>query len=279
MTNYIMTNKLSQKIVIFFVLVCCGGMVKAHEFWLEPEKYQLLLEDSIVLSLKVGQNFKGESLIYNPSNFLTFQTSAIINGDLKTRAVKSRLGDIPAMKQKAQAAGLNIIAYVSSANSLTYDKAEKFTDFLKNEGLDWVLAAHKKRKLPAQGFNEVFHRYAKALIAVGEGKGKDVRLALPFEWVLLDNPYTTQGEIKAQLLFSGKPFSNAATTLFIRQKDKLVKSYLKTNEQGIVSIPRDVFGVYLLNAVHMIEATHEMEMESEAVWESLWASTTFGVSQ
>jgi len=269
-------HKLS--LILFLMILLNSTSVMAHEFWLEPVDYQRELQQDLAVNLKVGQNFKGEPQIYNPSDFIKFQLTEFIDKAATTHAIKSRLGDIPALRKKSEREGLKIVSYISNANLLTYNKAEKFTAFLKNEGLDWVLAAHKKRKLPEKGFKEVFHRYAKTLIAVGRGRGEDIELGLPFEWVLEKNPYTDKDNLQARLLWEGKAFPNTTVTLFIRQQDTLIQKHLMTDKHGVVTIPTDQHGIFLLNAVHMIEASDDTEREIGAVWESLWASTTFEIT-
>ena len=276
MSNNMNGHKLS--LILFLLVLFNSASINAHEFWLEPVDYKIDLPQTLKVNIKVGQNFKGNPHIYNPSSFIKFQWTEFVNKKAQTYAVKSRLGDIPALHEKLENDGLKIVSYVSNGSDLTYKKAEKFTSFLKKEGLDWVLEAHKKRKLPDKGFKEVFRRYVKTLVAVGKGEGEDIALGLSFEWVLEDNPYTHKGDLKARLLWEGKVFPNTTATLFIRQKNRLIQKRLMTDEQGVVTIPTDEHGVFLLNAVHMIESSDDVERETGAVWESLWASTTFEIT-
>ncbi len=279
MSNKIKRHKLSLRLYLSACLLALCGSAMAHEFWLEPVRYHVNKNDEIAVNIKVGKNFKGEPQIYNPSDFIKFQYTTTVDSISKTYAVKSRLGDMPAFKTKPISSGLKLVSYISTRRVINYKTAEKFKHFIKKEGIDWVLAAHAKRKLPEKGFKEVFYRYAKTLLAVGKGEGTDKVLSFPFEWVMLDNPYTHKNKdsLKAQLLWQGKVFPHAVVSLFIRQKDKLLQQYLKTDEKGIVKVPTGEQGVYLLNAVHMLEASDDTERETGAVWESLWASSTFEI--
>ena len=276
MSNKISRHKLS--LILFLIALLSSSLLRAHEFWLEPVHYRVSLGDEMAVNIKVGQNFKGEMQIYNPSDFIKFQISRAVEGKEQLQAIKSRLGDMPAFKKKSEAVGLKLISYVSNANLLTYQTADIFVNFLKKEGLEWVLEAHKKRKLPASGFKEVFHRYAKTLLAVGKGNGTDRILGFPLEWVLESNPYTEKGILKARLYWNKKPFSNAVATLFIKQENTVSRQSLTTDGQGVVIIPTDHQGTYLLNAVQMIEASDDTERDTAAAWESLWASTTFEIT-
>ena len=57
---------------VFSFLIACFAQASAHEFWIEPTKYQL--DDNIINAhLRVGQEFQGMALMYNPQDFKTFK--------------------------------------------------------------------------------------------------------------------------------------------------------------------------------------------------------------
>ena len=183
---------------------------------------------------------------------------------------------MPAISELVEKEGLAILSAVTTPSTVTYETWEKFSNFIKSKELDWVFYAHKKRNLPEENFAESYRRYAKSLIKVGHGKGNDRALGLLFEWVLITNPYTSkEGAIKAQLLWQGKPHTNAHVSIFNRIGDELIKSHLTTDSQGRVEIPRAKGGKFLINAVQMLEATKEMTKDNGAVWDSRWASITY----
>ena len=69
----------------------------AHEFWIEPSQYQLN-DLSIKAHLRVGQQFQGMVLMYNPKGFKTFKILSGIKN--KKEKIKGILGDVPAIKTK-----------------------------------------------------------------------------------------------------------------------------------------------------------------------------------
>jgi uncharacterized GH25 family protein len=190
--------------------------------------------------------------------------------------VNSRIGDNPAISEIVPNSGLHVLSYVSTGSEVTYSDPQKFEHFLNNEGIEWVKAAHEKRGLPTQGFTEAYQRFAKSLVKVGDGTGEDRALGLEFELVVETNPYTERdSDLVVSLLWRGKPFPQAQVTVFRRHDGDVSKTRFTTNAQGRVRIPRPVgSGVYLLNAVHMIEPPPN---DDGLVWKSLWASTTFEV--
>lgn len=268
---------LKQKPVNFLLLlIClCSFNAKAHEMWIEPVKYQVAKNDTIYAHEKVGQNFKGNQYSYLSSSYEKLDIT--INN--KTRPVKSRIGDIPAIHEVAEEEGLVILSAVSSVSDISYETWKKFESFINSKDLDWVLIKHKERGLPSKGFTEAYQRFPKALVKVGSGKGQDKVLGMRLEWVAETNPYTTpqtkNGVIKARLLWEGKPLKFAHVGVFNKFEDQFIRTNLSTDDNGVVEIPQANGGEFLINAVQMIKPSKKVRDETGAVWESLWASLTY----
>jgi hypothetical protein len=261
-----------RSIVVFIISVAVSQYCLAHEYWLQPEKFQLQTEDSISADIRVGQHFKGDTYAYLPTEIET----AEIHLANTSKPIKGRFGDIPAINTAPLGDGLNILTVASSPFQLTYNSAEKFRDFLKYDGIEWVQKEHEKRGLAETGFIEAYRRHAKTLIKVGNGLGSDRRTGLEFEWVMLTNPYTNKvDKISAQLWWRDKVFANAAFRVFMIKDGKVSESAYVTDANGVASFPRIADTIYMINAVHMILPANELVVKMKAVWESRWASVTF----
>lgn len=246
--------------------------VAAHEFWLEPLSFKVEQGANIQAHIKVGQGLEGDTYAFFPASFERFDL--MVND--ATGVIKNRFAQKPAIDQPAEANGLHVLTYQSRPSSLRYEKRAIFEKFLKTEGIEWVLEAHEKRGLPSLDFTELYKRFAKTLIQVGEGGGVDKLMGLPFEWVVLTNPYTDdlkEKVVSAQLFHEGKPFPDSSVNVFARQRDVVKQVQLKTDKQGKVDISVADGGIFLVNAVHMIQP----DDSTGAAWMSLWASTTFAV--
>ena len=260
------------------LMLLSSASVNAHEMWIEPVNYSLKLGDKILANEIVGQDFKGNKYAYLDSSFDKLDITV---GD-KTYAIKSRLGDLPAIQENSSTEGLHIITAETPHSELVYETPEKFANFLRADGLEWVFEAHKKRGLPEKGFKEIYRRSPKSLIKVGHGKGQDKAFGLPLEWVVETNPYTSQGDIKAQLLWQGNPATNMHVNVFNRpkrtsSKSELIKTTLRTDVNGRVEIPRANGGLFLINSVKMIRPDAKIAEKTEAVWESIWGSLTYEI--
>lgn len=270
-------------LIITLLMLSFPVITQAHEFWIEPTSYHIDKGEPIIARLKVGQNLVGTPQVYLPKRFKAFNITSPDN----TQAVLSRMGNDPAVNQSSTTEGLNILSYVSKDSTVTYDNAATFQSFLKKEGIEWVLATHKKRGLPDQGFTEAFQRFAKSLVQVSQQHGEnskdntdnDRALGLRFELIAENNPYTTQQAIPIRLLWENKPFADAQINVFRRHDNQLTKTQLHTDSDGRALLEHQP-GDYLLNAVHMIDPTLDNNTEEttpSAVWKSLWASLTFQI--
>ena len=71
---------------------------KAHEFWIWPEKWRVQSGQDTSISLKIGERFKGLSLIYFPQEIEQFDHIS----PNKITPIQGRLGDMPAGKKSGQ---------------------------------------------------------------------------------------------------------------------------------------------------------------------------------
>jgi hypothetical protein len=263
------TRALPRLLVLLLALLVLPA--SAHEYWLAPLDFSIRPDQPVQADIRIGQHFKGDTFVYRPS-----QVEALLlrRGD-EVVPVSPKLGDLPAISSTPIGEGLNILTLSSNLFSVTYYEEDKFPDFLRYEGLEWALAEHQQRKLPDTHFTEAYRRHAKALIRVGDGQGDDRRTGLDFEWVMLNNPYTSGGELLAQLWWRDQPAADTQCRLFVRRGEQIDEHVLRTDAEGRVTLPRVPGGSYLLNAVRLMIPDAAATAETQAVWESRWASLTF----
>ena len=249
---------------------------QAHEFWIQPHKYQLDTSENLVADIRVGMDFSGNALAYIPSNTNEFN----ITGSAGTRPVEGRLGDSPAVNITSEGEGLQIINLFSTSSMLTWDDYEKFEEFARLHGLDWILASHEMRGLPNTGFKEAYTRFVKSLVSVGDGGGQDRYLGMFFELVAGANPYTDDisAGMPISVLYKGVPLPNMQVDVFYRDvDDALTRLSVETNARGTALIPNLGAGEYMVNSVHMM-IPFEADIErTGVVWHSLWGSITYQI--
>lgn len=279
-----------SRLVALPALCLTAGLVSkqpalAHEFWIEPEKYQVETGDTLRAGLRNGEMFKGARLPYLDARIRRFETSL---GDRVT-PYEGRMGDMPAMVLEAEQPGLLVVLHETTPDLITYDSWEKFAAFAQAQGLFDAQEQHQARGLPSSGFGEYYTRHSKLLVAVGDGAGSDRAFDLEIEFVALQNPYDlllpedgSAANLQAQLLYQGQARPLAQVELFERStedsKEARVQRHLFTTDvQGMVHIPVRSGRRYLLNSVVLRPYTAPIGQTPEAVWESLWASMVFAI--
>lgn len=176
--------------------------------------------------------------------------------------------------------GLMVVIYESKDSTLSYKDWDKFAKFISHKSLGPIEQLHEGRGLPKTNFKESYRRYSKALLGIGTGQGEDRAFGLETEFVLLENPYAgnTATGIPVLLLYQNKPRINAQIEVFQRDMSgKVTVNYQQTDENGKAVINVLPAHDYLLDAVILRKPHSIIEQTSGAIWESLWAATTFSV--
>ncbi|GGX62469.1 hypothetical protein GCM10007385_34500 [Tateyamaria omphalii] len=246
----------------------------AHEFWIEPEQYQVPSSGQIVARLKNGEAFEGVNLAYFERRIARFD---VVVGDT-IRPVEARMGDNPALDVPAPVGGLVVVVHETTSSSLTYKEWAKFQKFADHKDFADIEAQHAANGFPAPPFKERYTRHAKALIAVGEGAGADRALGLKTEFIALTNPYAADfdGTMQVQVTLDGAIRADAQVEVFDRAPDDSVTITLhRTDADGIAAIPVTPGHEYLFDAVSIAPITDS----DDAVWDTYWAALTFAVPE
>jgi len=253
-------------------LIVLASPLTAHEFWIEPERFDIAVGDPVVADIHVGTELKGATYSYNPRNFTRFE----IVTDAGSQSVEGRAGDRPALNMVPEGAGLATVVHVTRDYSLTYREWEKFVAFCEHKDFEWALDRHLERGLAQDRVLERYSRYAKSLVALGDGTGADREVGLLTEIVALRNPYTDDlsDGVPVKVLYDGEPRAETQVELFERNPDGEVTTRLyRTDADGRVVVDVKPGHFYLVDSVVMREL--EVESEDDPAWESLWASLSF----
>ncbi len=258
-------------------IIASPNIASAHELWIDPVAFQLDQNDKLVADIKVGQNFKGNRQSYFPDSFVRFDVAL----DDQLKPVEGRLGDRPAANIDALGDGLNVLIYQSNVLKVYYTEWAKFLSFAEHKDFKDVETRHVLRGFPKdERFTEVYARFAKSLIAVGEGKGEDRAFGLETEIVALENPYTGTMEdgLDVQVLYQGEPRANAQVEVFERSpvEGEEVRVFTTgTDDQGMATIEVKPGHIYQLDAVVLREP--DTVLFEDAAWETLWANLTLAI--
>ena len=249
-----------------------------HEFWIEPQEFQPPNGASVIADFRNGEEFKG------PSQSYISQRSRRLDGALgdDITAINPRMGDRPAISIAPEGEGLLVLIHATADSIITYREIEKFEAFVRHKDAVHALEAQVEEVWPADGLREAYSRYAKSLVALGDGAGSDREFGLLTELVALENPYSgdVSDGLDVALFYAGQPRSSAQIEVFERAPDTSVKvSLVQTDDLGRATIPVRPGHVYMLDAVVLRRPTAELAAERNVLWESLWANLTFLVPE
>ncbi|WP_299818068.1 DUF4198 domain-containing protein [uncultured Jannaschia sp.] len=253
-----------------------AGPLQAHEFWIEAEDYTVAPGERVTATFRNGEELEGSALSYLPGNSNRFDM--VMDGEV--RAVPARIGDNPAFDVADLPEGLLTIVHETGNLFVTYEDWDSWARFTEHKDFAFAQQAHLDRGLPETGFRETYRRYAKALVAVGDGAGRDAARGFEVEFVAEANPYTDDlsDGLPVRLLYGGAPRADGQIEMFARDAAGAVAvTYHRTDAEGRAVLPVEPGTEYMLDHVE-IRPT-EPEREGDAVWRTLWAALTFATPE
>jgi hypothetical protein len=254
------------------LLVLFPGVVAAHDFWIEPSTFRPSVGDHVTAALRVGEHLRGEAVARMPARIDRF----VLKGSGAERPVEGSPGADPAGSARVSEAGPQWLAYQSVPKAITIE-APKFEAYLREEGLERIIAERATRDQSAAPGRERFHRCAKALLSAHGGTDPGdwgvitVPLGLTLELVPLTSPDAVPpgGDLPVSLLFRGSPVSGALVVAMNRDHPGDAVA-VRTDMAGRASLRLARTGFWLVKAVHMEAAPPGVGVD----WESWWASLT-----
>ena len=246
----------------------------AHEFWLEPEKFFLAVNEPTPVHLYVGDGLvkDREERPFNLDSVPRFDLISLLStSDLKAR---TKEGSMPVHSFSSSTPGSHILAMERQWSFIKL-AAPEFEAYLREDGMDYIIAERTRLKERAKEGREIYSRYLKSIIKVGESRDtlslKPIGMSL--EIVPLDDPYTLKkhGRIRFRVLFEGKPLRGR--NVYADTRGRMTQKAVTTAD-GDVTFTIDRSGMWLIRIVNMRRCTADC---SGADWESFWAALTFGV--
>ena len=244
--------------------------IVAHDMWIDPMTFSPAAGEIVGVRLRVGEDFLGDPLRRDPSLINQF----VVEDAEGRKPVVGRSGADPAGFVRAAVPGLLVIGYWSNPSPLQ-QTAEKFSQYLKEEGLEAVAALRASRGQTGVA-REIFSRSAKSLVLSGSADKTQGDRALGFtlELVAERNPYTMDAgqDLPVRLMYEDQPLAGALVVA-INRANPAQKLTARSGKDGRVRFRLPRGGVWLIKAVHMVEAP----AGANAEWASYWASLTFAV--
>lgn len=245
------------------------AQLAAHDMWIEPTTFSPEPGQIVGVRLRVGQDLLGDPIPRDPALIKQFT----VTNAAGRKPLVGRDGGDPAGFLRVAAPGLLVVGYSSNPSAVELP-AEKFNQYLKDEGLDKIAALRASRNQTGAGAHELFSRCAKSLVLAGSpGPTQgDRTLGFTLELVAERNPYALRAgqDFPVRLTYEHHPLAGALVVAMNRV-NPAQKLAARSDRDGRVRFRLPSGGMWLIKAVHMIPAP----AGSNAEWMSYWASLTF----
>lgn len=265
-------KQLRYPILLFALFILFLFPVNAHEFWLQPAKYFGVPGGKIALNFLVGEHFKGDRWGGGGRriNTLNYFHHGTVENLTKSVSYQDSTLEVSITLAKS---GTHAIA-VSTNNAFIELDAEKFNDYLKEDGLEHILSWRASNNKSQQVSSEYYRRCAKTLIQVGNTKdlGYKGSSAMLLEILPLENPYLQANgtPLHYQVWYKNKPLPGGLVRFWYRDPAGMVtEEKMRTDESGQVIFNLKKKGEYMVSIVWMEPWLEDDKAEVISTWGSL----------
>lgn len=248
----------------------------AHDYWLEPERFFVGVGDKINLRLFLGEGLRSEEeRPFQKERTVSFRL--ISEKESRDLMAVGEDGKMPVAQLSFAREGNYLVEMVRNASTIKLD-ADKFNEYLVEEGLQNIIAERKRSGEDKREGRERYTRYLKSLLQAGAKRDNTYSKILGhrLEIIPLANPYgLKRGDaFRVRILFKGKPLTGATVEAFRRDGGSMVSQNAATDSRGEAGFKFDGGGAWNVRLVHMRRCAGVDCGEID--WESFWASLTFG---
>lgn len=262
------------------VILCLLGistLVLAHEFWLYPADFFPKIGQKLAFSINVGEDYVGERWGGGERRVTRLGHLSIQGEENLLPKIRQGNEGVEVPEVEITQAGTQMIV-VETNNSFIELAPDKFTDYLKEDGLDIALRYREQNGETQKNGRELYRRCAKTILQVGnqynDFSTRPVGSVL--EILPIQNPYNLKGKpLTCRFLYEGKPLQNALTRCWRRVNGKTEVELKRTNQRGeaTFTLPQKGKAAYMVSVVQMVRLTNN----PQADWQSTWGSMTFGL--
>lgn len=261
---------------IKYLLITCFVSINlfsvAHEYWIAPVKYKVKSKEPFSVNCYVGEDFKEE--VWAKRKERTLQVRQFQNNYITDITPKFIAQDSVMIPMFLNESGNHLIA-IRTKPSYIEMEGNAFNEYLKEDGMENIVAYREKNNLKEKRSREFYQRCAKTLLQV-DGKNDEtfkINTGMTLEVIPQNNPYSIgTKELNVYFEFRGKPLSNYQVRTWCKKDGRLiVKSFHQTDANGFATLPIKEKGEWMISVVKMELFT----ANDKADYESYWGSYTF----
>ncbi len=257
-------------------LVFAAAPAAAHDFWIQPLRFQTGVGQPIGGTFQVGHGQYRQRWGNDVSRIpLLLDISSRGRTDQRANVRSDATVDFVT---RLNGAGLHILA-MQSVYTYSNLPALRFNDYIKAEGLALPIAYRARTSATTLPGRERYSRRAKALIEVGAQTAANTALVtrpigLKLEIVPEKNPYALDRtrRLPVHVLFNGKRLPGASVKLTSLEFDARPIESEITDRAGRATFTVPPVGDWLLNVIWSVPVAGD----SQADFDTTFSSLTFG---
>lgn len=270
---FLSSTRARRCFAVVWTAMSLAAPAHSHELWLLPEQFEVEPGASTRLFLSVGEQFVGERVGLARTGVAALRRhSKGRSTDLHSLLPSS--GTAADVRVQLPQAGWHLFALDSEPSEIVLG-ADKFHAYLRDEGLETIVAQRTAAGLALAPARERYRRNVKTLVQAGPAAdaGWASITGQRLELVLLANPYQLGpgAPLGVQILFDGRPLAAALIKCWYRSEGRTQVLLARSDSDGRVSVRLPQAGVWMVSAVHMIAAIDSPAYD----WDSFWANLSF----
>ncbi len=238
--------------LITLSLALVASPLLAHDFWLQPVRFQVAPNAPLPATFQVGHGTLRER--WNNNNRIVALADHFGGQRTDLRGALRSDGDADIV-MRFSAPGLHVLG-MQSTFAFSELPAIRFNDYAKEEGLARIVAARQSAGQTGAAGRERYSRRAKSLIQVGAQTAANQRMAtqpigLKLEIVPERNPYALDASrmLPVHVLYNGRRLANATVKLTNLANDAKPVAIAVTDRTGRARFRIPANGNWLLNVV------------------------------
>ena len=250
------------------------GCASAHDLYLMPERFHVASGETVGVAVHDGDAFPESEV----SASLERLRDASLGGSQGAARVLNLHLDGKRVAGSVTVPGNgDLLLTVRTIPNFIALEADKFTAYLKEEGLTQVIESRAKSGDAGKAGRERYSKFAKAILLAG-APDEQYRHAVGYaiEIVPEKNPYQLKAgdALPVQVLFHGAPAAGLQLeAAWAGAGGSKVQVIGRTDAQGKITVPLASAGKWRLHSLKMERCADA----SAADWESYWASLTFEI--
>lgn len=264
--------------IVGLSLLFAAAPVAAHDFWIQPERFQVASNAPLPVTFQIGH---GEARERYANNDRIVMIGDFFNGRRRDRRGDLRSGAAADLVVRFAEPGLHVLGMQTNF-AFSELPASRFNDYAKEEGLVTIIATRQREGKTNRPGRERYSRRAKALVQVGTPNAPNQLLAtrpigLKLEIVLDRNPYALgpSRQLPLHVLYNGRRLPNATVKLTSLEADERPVATAVTDKSGRASFRVPAKGNWLMNVVWAEPVKGDPKVDFETTFSSL----TFGYGQ